>query len=425
MLSNGEQTEGPKALKANLKRLKHTQHAPVEKTKRRLKQEYYPDGTKHLRRCRGWIWINYCLNCDFYDKMTGYDHIRDNNCKMFNHITLENMSAFQKLNWQQHKHINLIIGENDTGKTHLLKILYCLARSIEEYHKTGHAPPRTWQEILANKLLWTFQPTDWALNQLIFKGRQRLKVAARFYETDISFALGEKMTIPDISESISLLPKFNTLFIPPKEVLTAFDAIAATREQLEIAGFDDTVFDLIKALRLPVTKGNIQDSLQCALEILDNLNKDGQILFDKQRFIFKRNNTRYAMSETAEGIKKIGIFNTLISNRKIKPGTILFIDEPEVNLHPKAIVGLVEMLFQAAHAGIQVYIATHSYFVLKRFELIARQYNEMIPVCSLTRSQTEDVHADFYDLRDGMPPNPITDVSIELYEQGVRLDIEL
>jgi len=33
--------------------------------------------------------------------------------------------------------------------------------------------------------------------------------------------------------------------------------------------------------------------------------------------------------------------------------------------------------------------------------------------------------ADFYDLRDGMPPNPIIDVSVELYEQDVRLDIEL
>jgi predicted ATPase len=96
-----------------------------------------------------------------------------------------------------------------------------------------------------------------------------------------------------------------------------------------------------------------------------------------------------------------------------------------VNLHSKAIVGLVEMLFHAARAGIQIYIATHSYFVLKRFELIARQHDEMIPVCSLSKTQTEGVNADFYDLRDGMPPNPITDVSIDLYEQGVRLDIEL
>lgn len=34
-----------------------------------------------------------------------------------------------------------------------------------------------------------------------------------------------------------------TLFIPPKEILTTFSAIAATREALEIYGFDDTYYD--------------------------------------------------------------------------------------------------------------------------------------------------------------------------------------
>jgi len=346
---------------------------------------------------------------------------------MFSSIVLENLAAFQKLDWQPLERINLIIGENDTGKTYLLKILYCLARSVEESHKTSTGPSRTWQEVLENKLLWTFQPPDWRLNQLISKGQQRLQVSACFYDSHLYFVLGDKTTtaISEVSELTERFPQFNTLFIPPKEILTAFDAIAATREQLEIAGFDDTFFDLIKALRLPVTRGKIQDNLQKAVTILDRILKAGQIQFDKQGFIFKRDNTQYAMSETAEGIKKIGILQTLIRNRKIKPGTILFIDEPEVNLHPKAIVGLVEMLFHVARAGIQVYIATHSYFILKRFELLARQHNERIPVCSLSRTQTKGVTADFYDLRDGMPPNPITDVSIELYEQDVRLDIEL
>jgi predicted ATPase len=345
---------------------------------------------------------------------------------MFNNIVLENLAAFQKLDWQPLDRINIIIGENDTGKTYLLKILYCLARSIEEFYKTSMGPSRTWQEVLENKLLWTFQPPDWHLNHLILKGQERLQVSAGFYDTPLQFVLGDKATttLSEISELTEPFPQFNTLFIPPKEILSAFDAIAATREQLEIAGFDDTFLDLIKALRLPVTRGQIQDT-QEAVTILDRILKTGQIQFDKQRFIFKRDNTQYAMSETAEGIKKIGILQTLIRNRKIKQGTILFIDEPEVNLHPKAIVGLVEMLFHLASAGIQVYIATHSYFILKRFELLARQHNERIPVCSLYRTETKGVMADFYDLRDGMPPNPIIDVSVELYEQDVRLDIEL
>jgi predicted ATPase len=345
---------------------------------------------------------------------------------MFKNIVLENMAAFKKLEWQPLERINLIIGENDTGKTYLLKILYCLARSLEEFQKTSTGPSRTWQDVLTNKLLWTFQPPNWQLNQLILKGEEHLRVSAHFYDIPLQFILTDQTTKPlsEISDLIQSCPQFNSLFIPPKEILSAFDAIAATREQLEIPGFDDTFFDLIKALRLPVTRGKIQDT-QEAMVILDKILKSGEIQFDKQGFIFKRDQTQYAMSETAEGIKKLGLLQTLIRNRKIKQGTILFIDEPEVNLHPKAIVGLVEMLFHLARVGIQIYIATHSYFILKRFELFAREYNERIPVCSISRNEKKCLQAEFYDLRDGMPPNPITDVSVELYEQEVRLDIEL
>lgn len=44
----------------------------------------------------------------------------------------------------------------------------------------------------------------------------------------------------------------NVLFIPPEEILTAMDAIAATRDPLKLFGFDDTYQDLIHAL----TKGD-------------------------------------------------------------------------------------------------------------------------------------------------------------------------
>lgn len=346
---------------------------------------------------------------------------------MFNRLTLENLAAFQRLEWHQHQRLNLLIGDNDTGKTYLLKILYCIVRGIEEYQRTDQVPPRAWQEVLSNKLLWTFQPPAWKLSQLIFKGQSRLQVTAGVDTETLHLALEEQTDteIAEVSELTGQFAEINALFIPPKEVLTAFAAIAATREQLEIAGFDDTYFDLLKALRLPLTKGKIQENLQAVLNTLNNLMVGGQIRLDQHHFVFERSNQQYSMSQTAEGIKKIGIFDTLIRNRKLKTGSILFIDEPEVNLHPKAIVVLVDMLFQMAQAGIQIYIATHSYFVLKRFELLARLHNEPISLCSLSRTAGAGVTAEFYDLREGMPPNSIIDVSIELYEQEVRLDIEL
>ncbi len=203
--------------------------------------------------------------------------------------------------------------------------------------------------------------------------------------------------------------------------MTSYDAIAATREQLEIAGFDDTYYDLIKALRLPMTKGKIQPDLQALTFELDKMIA-GKILFDKQNFIFKRAHEEYGMSQTAEGVKKIGILSTLIRNRLLKLGTILFIDEPETNLHPKLIIALVDTLFLMASMGISIYLATHSYFVLRRFEWLARKHNESIGLYSLYRTEKNGVIPRYYNLKDGMPSNPIIDVSLELYEQNVLLD---
>ena len=43
-----------------------------------------------------------------------------------------------------------------------------------------------------------------------------------------------------------------------------------------------------------------------------------------------------------EGIKKIGIIDRLLSNRYLQSGSIVFIDEPESFLHPKAIIEFIE-----------------------------------------------------------------------------------
>ncbi len=350
---------------------------------------------------------------------------------MFNSLTLENMAAFQKLQWQPDEHLNLIIGENDSGKTHLLKLLYGIARSLEDYQKRKNSDQSLrWAEVLAEKLRWTFQPPALKLGQLVHKGKSQLSVNAQLADNSInlSFSFGDKTTrqirqfTPKVLETNTLI---RALFLPPKEILTVMDAIEATRSQLEIIGFDDTYIDLIRTLRLPESQGKLHPDLKKAVALLDEQMGNGQIDIEKNEWVFKRADmNKYAMSQTAEGFKKIGILNRLLKNRMLKPGSILLVDEPEVNLHPKAVVALVDIFFQIAQSGIQIYIATHSYFVLRRFEWLARKYNKSIGLCSLFRHPKNGVVAQFDNLREGMPANSIIDVSIELYEQNVRLDFE-
>ncbi len=84
---------------------------------------------------------------------------------------------------------------------------------------------------------------------------------------------------------------------------------------------------------------------------------------------------------------------------------------------------LAEMLHDLSEAGVQVFMATHNYFVLKQMAILARKTNTSIPFCSL-RKESDGTQADFADMKDGMPENPIVEASVELYQRDVESELE-
>lgn len=341
---------------------------------------------------------------------------------MYDEIHIENIGAFGNLSWKGLGKINVLIGENDTGKTYLLKLLYALSKAAEEFHKRRSGEPKPWKKVLANKLRWVFQPPNFELGKLVKKGEDRLSFDARLANKSFHFSFG-RGTTKEI-RSVSKLhcdEAPNALFFPPKEVLTAIDAIAASRDQLKMAGFGDTYLDLIRALRVTGVSGRYREPLGDVKTSLEDL-FSGELEFENGEFVFKRGNEKYGMAQVAEGIKKISILTHLIRNRTINRGSILFFDEPEANLHPRASVKLVEMLQLLSTAGVQIFIATHDYFILKRLQQLARRDDAQIAICSLERDEEREVDAVMADLRDGLPDNPIIDVSLDLLEQDFVTD---
>ena len=85
-------------------------------------------------------------------------------------IILENFCQHEQLQWQSLQNINLIIGENSSGKTILLKAIYSALRVLEQFGKGNDK--RELADILAEKLYWTFQVE--ALGDLVEKGKSAL-----------------------------------------------------------------------------------------------------------------------------------------------------------------------------------------------------------------------------------------------------------
>jgi AAA15 family ATPase/GTPase len=333
---------------------------------------------------------------------------------MIDKVELENFGPLTSLKWENLQKINLIIGKNSCGKTILLKALYSAMRTLEEYKRGDE--PRSASEILASKLYWTFQSDK--IGDLVTKGSDGLlhyKMTVNHDDFHYSFGKDTTKNIASIENHVAPR-KSNSIFLPPKEVLSLQHIIVASRERDILFGFDDTYYDLAKALRIATTPGKNHVQFADSRRKLEAI-CGGEIEYDEAtlRWQFKKGNQKFNIGVTAEGIKKIAILDTLLGNRYLSRESLIFIDEPESALHPVAIVQLLDIIEALASTGIQFFIASHSYFVIKKLYLIAQKEGMSIPVISSIEDQW---HQD--DLKQGMPDNPIIDESIALYRDEIN-----
>lgn len=336
---------------------------------------------------------------------------------MLEKIKFKNFGPLKSLDWGNLNNINLIIGNNGCGKTFLLKALYSSIRTLEAY-KRG-AEQRNAAEILADKLYWTFQTQK--IGDLVSKGANN-SLSFQLYENNKLFCYEYgKDTTRKISSLENHTPArdSHSIFLPAKEVLSLHSIILASREQDALFGFDDTYLDLARALLyLPRQGKNYAHFAQSRKQLKALL--DGQIVFDdkNKQWYFKKGRQKFSIGSTAEGIKKIAILDTLLGNRYLSTQSIIFIDELESALHPDAIFKLLDIISLLAKSGIQFFISSHSYFVIKKLYLIAQQQHLSIPIISFQNDtwQSEDLHG-------GIPDNPIIDDAIALYDQEVDLSL--
>jgi predicted ATPase len=76
------------------------------------------------------------------------------------------------------------------------------------------------------------------------------------------------------------------------------------------------------------------------------------------------------MPLVAEGLRKMAMLARLISSGVLLEQGYLFWDEPESNLNPKLIKVIAASILAIAASGVQVFLATHSLFLLRELQLL-------------------------------------------------------
>ena len=332
-------------------------------------------------------------------------------------VSLNEYGMIPSFDCQSFSNINLVIGENGTGKTFLLKALYSATRAMEEYKRGDDI--KTINEVLAEKLRWTFQVDK--LGDMVTRSSNESLIFEMKLGTDqIGYQFSSSATSKVVTATApSGKRETNSIFIPAKEVLSLYSIILKSREVDKSFGFDDTYYDLVKALRISPKKGKNYTAFSNSRKLLNSV-IDGKVEYDETsgKWFYKNNRSqKFSIGATSEGVKKISIMDRLLSNAYLDNQSIIFIDEIESALHPTAICQFLDMVAKiATDMDLQFFISSHSYFVIKKLALIAKTNPGLVTCISLSKDKKPAVH----DLSEGMPDNSIIDASIALYEEEVE-----
>ena len=293
-------------------------------------------------------------------------------------LTIKNLTVFSEADLVFCKGLNVIVGENGAGKTHLLKLAYSVMASFWEEGRKPSAtlPTKTHLQVkLADKLVNVFRPE--ALGRLTRRkpGRERCDVSLEFYDSKhnvtFSFATNSKTEVVlEVTPSSWL--KVSAAYFPTRELLTIFPNFVSVYEGHYLE-FEETWRDTCLMLGEPLQKGPKEKRIQ---ELLAPIEKamGGKIELDRVgRFYLSTPSGRLEMPLVAEGQRKLGMLARLIATGTLLDQGFLFWDEPEANLNPVLIKQVAKSILSLSSSGIQVFLATHSLFLLREIEILMSQ----------------------------------------------------
>ncbi len=271
------------------------------------------------------------------------------------YIVINNILTFNgefKLNFSDG--INVLIGENGTGKTSLLKLIYAATQYSHEYKVPFFASEYfTSGQLIGDSIMVNSSCMDKAFGYNISDGTHTFKIISDY---------GIKMHSDNwFWENIK------AVFIPSSEMLSHSNGFLALNQKYRLP-FDKTQIDIIVNASLPEAR-EIPDYAHKILEKIGNV-IDGEIIQENDTFyVLKNNGSKMEFSFEAEGFRKLGLIWKLIRNGLIEKDSILLWDEPETNLNPELFPLVAEILLELQRNGVQIFVATHTYDFAKYLEI--------------------------------------------------------
>ena len=214
-------------------------------------------------------------------------------------------------------------------------------------------------------------------------------------------------------------PPVESVYIPVKEMLANAPGFLSLYAQREIS-FEEIYADILHrayqpALRSPALGERERKRLLTVLQ----KEIDGKVYAKNEEFFLRRRKIDLEFSLLAEGMRKLGLLWLLIQKGALPEGSVLFWDEPETNLNPKLFGAVVEVLLGLQRMGVQIFIATHDYTILKELDLRRKQEDELV-FHSLYRDDNGEIARQTTHTYLDIHPNTIAEAFTDLYDREVE-----
>ena len=317
---------------------------------------------------------------------------------MLKSLHVSNFTVFADARFEFSPGLNVLVGTNGTGKTHVLKLGYAVEFAREQMKNADSSKlplglqisENRWIAELFYNLPQVFQTASF---ENLGANNSTHQITSAKIEFLDSYSL-DKLTEPEAlifeidpdASGIRIkgggevtshkIPAFAPVFIPAKELLTLSWMLPAS-EQLALP-VERNYLDLLTQLRgLPRRQPASPASIAVLTQLLG-----GEVKEEGDKYyLTQADGRRLEVSMVAEGLRKFGMLQKLLINGSLTPQTTLYWDEPEANLNPALLRELARVLAELARQGFQIILATHSMSLLKQFHILSREpHGQPLPI---------------------------------------------
>ncbi len=341
---------------------------------------------------------------------------------MLDKIRFDKFTAFEKLEIKFSTGINIFVGENGTGKTHILKAAYAACDIAKS--KGG----------FAEKINNVFYPSGKQIGRLVKRSSVSSKGAlevTRKLEDDkkifLRLSLSNHTTKPD-KATVSGATKqwietpMEAAYIPVKDMMANAPGFRSLYQEREIH-FEEIYVDIIDKAFLPILKGPTDKQRKQLLESLQEA-MDGKVVAKNEEFFLRSKLGELEFTLLAEGYRKLGLLWILIQNGTLLNGSALFWDEPETNLNPRLMKTVVGILIELQRLGVQIFLTTHDYVILKEFDLQTVTDDKILFHSLYRNKESEEIEVSSIDNYLSISPNAIDDTFGDIVDREIKKSME-